>query len=368
MRFRLLRRLFSRKRRDERGEKSCAPALGPSPPPSSAPAHDASRVPLSSAPDAVPVYSERKQQGSSAPDHTPPTPLAPAEIVTTRTTGSPGRFLTAAPLPFELQLVVLRHLNVNADRQTFLALLRLSSWWEAAAKTLYRNIDISGDKLCHLLGDDPATPAPPITQDVRTPYAGNEIRLLAGIIRIIATDNPSLASRLQTVLNEEVTILQTKQRESLHSINLSPRMRLALSFIKRMNIHSLHSRATWHTKTVMKVLEEYWFYTFRDTLGNHSSPRFFAEGFSYGDSLPFYNPDRRGAGGLPLRFWVGARSFHHPEHGCPTEIPTGEWDESVADAHQFRTDGPEYTHPPCTVCGTKVDQDTRVFDCVFTKA
>lgn len=326
-------------------------------------------------------------------------------------------------------------------------MLHLSSWWEAAAKTLYRNIDLSGDKLCHLLGDDPATLPPPITKDVRSPYAHNEIRLLAGIIRIIAVDNPSLASRLQAVLNDEVATIQTKQEtESLHSTNLSPRMRLALSFIKRMNIHSLHSRlirrmiavhiphvvlfpnvetlhiyeadddpvveadssdcedlpridstmhgfdspdfcvwgylplpylrhmqiksiknATWHTKTVMKVLEEYWFYTFRDTLGNHSLPRFFAEGFSYGDSLPFYNPDQR-AGGLPLRFWVGASSFHHPEHACPTEIPTGEWDESVADAHQFRTDGPEYKHPPCTVCGTKIDQDTRVFDCVFTKA
>ncbi|KAL1412824.1 hypothetical protein Q8F55_000572 [Vanrija albida] len=55
-------------------------------------------------------------------------------------------------LPPELLTIIINTLDVNADRDTLLALLRVSQFtWEVAARLLYRNLCLSGRKISQLL-------------------------------------------------------------------------------------------------------------------------------------------------------------------------------------------------------------------------
>ncbi|KAL1412826.1 hypothetical protein Q8F55_000574 [Vanrija albida] len=68
---------------------------------------------------------------------------------------------TKDPFPSELIALVITNLDVNADRNTIVALLRVSQpVWHLAAKALYTNLDISGDTVCALLlGGADTTPS-----------------------------------------------------------------------------------------------------------------------------------------------------------------------------------------------------------------
>ncbi|WOO77445.1 uncharacterized protein LOC62_01G001023 [Vanrija pseudolonga] len=347
--------------------------------------------------------------------------------------------MTLGLLPLELQLMVFQQLDVNEDRASFLALLRLSPLWEAAATVLYRNIDISGERLCMLLVPVSDT-LPPINREVIA-----DLRQLEDVVDKFEKTAPHLAEELRPLLEQG----QEKYRKP---DRLSSRTRRSLSVVRRINLRNLtpesvdaltdsalphlalfpkvdtvhlyrtpdgpdnsrfydvHERwpsaqtilfnsvgvCTWDIdNTVSLSFKEIRSFTihsaelFRTAISwgrlaksrpdqwDQCSPiHVFTRSPGYKDTFPKHKKDETRM--PPARVWVeewedddGSDSDGSDTSSVdivPRLISVGQWDSDETSAHQFRTGGTEYEHPPCTLCGTKVDAETRVFDEPFTRA
>lgn len=342
-------------------------------------------------------------------------------------------------LPPELKIQVIQHLDANEDRASFLALLQLSPLWEAAARVLYRNIDISGERLCKLLV--PVSDSlPPINREV---VAG--LRTLEDLVDNFEKTAPHLADGLRPFLDQG-------REEYRKPDRLSSRTRRALSFIRRISLRNLTPESlndlndsalphvtlfpdvstvhnyrtagsadhpinfdvhesrppaqtvlfnsiklcTWDLRsTVLLSFKAFSGFTvhcdylFRPAIfwgklekarpgrWDECSPiHVFTPALGYQAGFPKYKKGKTRM--PPARIWVAECEDDHGADSdasvlssfprIPRHIAVGQWDYDETSDHQFRRDGPEYEHPPCTICGTKVDMETRVFDQPFTRA
>ncbi|KAL1412829.1 hypothetical protein Q8F55_000578 [Vanrija albida] len=155
--------------------------------------------------------------------------------------------MDARRLPPEIWHMVLEHLDVNADRQTFLALLRVSSsLWYEAARVLYRNLDISGDNMSKLLlASSPKPPSKPPT--AASDPKRHHWACPNGRRHVDDSDSESAASTECDPAESECH-RGCLPEDAPQTPDLSPRTRQALSFIKRLNLRNL---VYWHVEVML---------------------------------------------------------------------------------------------------------------------
>ncbi|KAL1412830.1 hypothetical protein Q8F55_000579 [Vanrija albida] len=321
--------------------------------------------------------------------------------------------MNAPRLPPEIwHMVINDHLDVNDDRATFLALLRVSSslWYEAAS-VLYRNVDISGDKMSKLLLAGGATRhhsacrafKKPVTRTMSSrrgechpdcvpdstlqyPDPSPRTRLAISLIqrlnlRDITIKHVSLmlaAAVPDVVLFPSVdkvhvyfTVDSTMIREKLsdrkhfpHTIKLFGAIHLCAwgkDFRKASKLTvNKYNTLSLHTEWIPVYGVAPSFITNPAWLDKSADKHWFIEMVDDLDPLPVFEPEYNAWDlvASPARFLVGM------DHRSSPKIPIGDWDENETSQHQFRMNSSE--HAPCIVCGGKMKLDERAFGCTFT--
>ncbi|KAL1412831.1 hypothetical protein Q8F55_000580 [Vanrija albida] len=310
-------------------------------------------------------------------------------------------------LPRVLIYRIINILDVNADRGTLLSLLRVSQdFWGMASRVLYRNLDISGDKMCQLLlssnGMQHHT-----TCDSRSPTweRGCPPRCFANANAALQTPRPSQRTRdaLSFICRLNLRNVSTHHVETmlaatiphvalfpgvtkLHlysSPNDRPQYRHIVTFPRTVLFNAIHL-CVWGTggknespTQVAAVLTTNKYlsinshektisfnpgnmFSLRHDPWDESSRRYWFVQVLHLAELPTHDYAIKKV--PPARCLVGRTR----DKGSVLSISDSEWDESVAHEHQFRMDTRE--HEPCGVCGGKMKFNKRAFGCTFTKS
>ncbi|KAL1412827.1 hypothetical protein Q8F55_000576 [Vanrija albida] len=163
-----------------------------------------------------------------------------------------GALVNPHRLPAEVwHMVINDHLDVETDRSTLPALLRVSSTlWYEAARLLYCNIDISGDKMAKLLLSSTNNPLAYLARPKRAHSAcchTKEKNFLALTLTKPLDPKEILDQAELDTLTLTKPLDQTNDfiwafGDTVHSPDVSPRTRQALSFIQRLSLRDLTVR------------------------------------------------------------------------------------------------------------------------------
>ncbi|KAL1412828.1 hypothetical protein Q8F55_000577 [Vanrija albida] len=273
----------------------------------------------------------------------------------------------ARHLPAEIwHMVIKDHLDVNADRSTFLVLLRVSSslWYETAS-ILYRNLDISGDKMRRLLlngaRNPPTAPPTPPRLNLRNMDKSHAKVILAaaipnvvlfpGVIKlhVYSTITRLLWAQLFVRCDQSIALFG-----AIHLCAWGAQASIIASKLAAKKYHTLNQHG-WS----MHLMWSETFSPLHEPFDKSSSVHCFVDKVESHTVLPEYT-----LSSLlyvpPARYLVGsARNSASTPH-----IPVGNWDKNETSQHQFRMDLSQ--HAPCVVCGGKMKLDDRVFERTFT--
>ncbi|KAL1412832.1 hypothetical protein Q8F55_000581 [Vanrija albida] len=307
-------------------------------------------------------------------------------------------------LPPEVFNNVIDKLDPNTERATILSLLHVSKAVSyMATEVLYRNLDISGNKICTLLLSsgakrhdkecrarqtiDPSRPFergechPGCIPDAsmsnpdpspRTRHALSRIRRLS--LRDLKTSHvrKMLAATIPTVvLFPGVTELHiystkyTKPEDKSCDLHTYPRTKLfdavhlcaweyaPASIATNLTVKRYHS-LNLHARFMDMTSADH--FSYRHNAWDRSSRQNWFVNVHRGYGLPLHRRCNRYV--PPARCLVGRSTV--------LAIPHGDWTAANTTNHEFRIDAAE--HAPCVVCGGKMEFAARQFGATFTSS